>query len=142
MFGLKAKLIGLAVVVAVIGVLAWQVKYWHGAYVVAKQAFVVEQLAHEVTAKSFSSYKLNAEAQVARTQKALDDLGHKYNKARVKSNELSKKLAKVDFTEQVQRFPAWIGRNINRATAVKLRNIEDLSADFSRGSSADNQETP
>ena len=141
MFG-KLKLMGLAAGAVVILGLGLGLKYYHGAYVKAVTALEVEKGAHEVTKASFGSYRVNAETQVRVAQKALDELGLKYNTARLKSEKLSKRLAKVDFREQVNRFPAWLGRNINRATAIKLREFEDKSADFSRGGPATATETP
>ena len=55
MLGLKMKLIAAAVVVAVIGILAWQVKYWHDAYVTATSPFVAEQQPHVVTTAPFDT---------------------------------------------------------------------------------------
>ena len=128
--------------VGVIAVLGLGLRYYHNAWVQAVAALEVEKGAHAVTKASFGSYREKAEEQVRVTQATIEGLGKKYNKSRAKSAKLSKRLAKFDFREQVNRHPAWLGRNINRATADKLLNFEDVSARFSRGEPAAAGETP
>ncbi len=142
MFGLKAKLIGLGVMVLIMGVLAWQVKYWHGAYVVAKAAFEVSESQHKVTTASFKSYRENAENDLAKLRTVSGELNTDYDKARKYINKLEETLSRHDFGMLTKRKPGLIERRVNRATGRVLNELKGVTSDFSRGEATPGGEAP
>jgi len=142
MLGLKFKLIAAVAVVAVIGVLAWQVKYWHGAYVTAKAAFEVSESQHKVTTASFKSYRENAENDLAKLRTVSGELDTDYNKARKYINKLEEMLSRHDFGLLTKRKPGLIERRVNRATGRVLNELKGITSDFSTGEATPGGEAP
>lgn len=135
-------MIGLGVMILIMGVLAWQVKYWHGAYVTAKIAHVAEQQAHAVTTASFDKYIDNAENDLAKLRTVSGELGTDYLEARVYINKLEEKLSRHDFGMLTKRKPGLIGRRVNRATGIVLDELKSVTSDFSRGEATPGSEAP
>ncbi len=138
----KAKMIALGAMILIMGVLAWQVKYWHGAYVTAKAAFEVSESQHKVTTASFKSYRENAENDLAKLRTVSGELDTDYDKARKYINELEEKLSRHDFGLLTKRKPGLIERRVNRATGIVLDELKSVTSDFSRGEAAPGGEAP
>ena len=128
--------------VGIIAGLGLALKITHTAYVRAVTALEVEKSAHAVTKVSFESYRTKAGEQMVKLRDSVSHVGKKYQEARTESEKLSKMLAKHDFTHLTERKPVTIERLVNRATAVKLREIEDLTTSFSRGEPEATGQTP